>query len=272
MSADSHHKTGALTRLRNYFLTGIIAVAPVFITIYLIWTFVEWVDSWVIPYVPNVYNPSTYLPFEIPGIGLVIAVFVLTVVGFLTANIIGRTVVSYGESLLNRTPIIRSLYNGLKQIFETVLTNTSTSFKLVGLLEYPRKGVWALVFIATETKGEVNAVLTREGVDTLSVFLPTTPNPTSGFLLFVPRADIRVLDMTVEDGAKMVISAGLVSPEYRQKQLAKLAEAARPLAPGEPLMHPMELEALHTADAPKEPEPDKPKSARRPRARKAKAE
>lgn len=250
MSAEPHHRPSALTRLRNYFLTGVIAVAPLVITAYLIWTFVQWVDSWVIPYVPTIYNPETYLPFDIPGIGLIMAVFILTLIGFLTANIIGRTIVGYGERMLSRMPVIRSLYNGLKQIFETVLSDTNSSFKLVGLLEYPRRGLWALVFVATETKGEVNAVLKNEGLDTLSIFLPTTPNPTSGFLLFVPRSEVRILDMSVEDGAKLVISAGLVSPEIRQKSLAELAETARPLKPGEPLMHPSELAAAKAAASP----------------------
>jgi len=243
MSAEPPHRPSALTRVRNYFLTGVIAVAPLMITAYLIWTFVQWVDSWVIPYVPKIYNPETYLPFDIPGVGLIMAVFILTLIGFLTANIIGRTIVGYGERMLSRMPVIRSLYNGLKQIFETVLSDTNSSFKLVGLLEYPRRGLWALVFVATETKGEVNAVLRKEGVDTLSIFLPTTPNPTSGFLLFVPRSEVRILDMSVEDGAKLVISAGLVSPEIRQKSLAELAQTARPLKSGEPLLHPSEIAA-----------------------------
>lgn len=237
MSGD-HHKPGGLTRLRNYFLTGVIAVAPVFITIYLIWTFVEWVDSWVIPYVPSIYNPSTYLPFDVPGIGLIIAIFVLTIIGFLTANIIGRTIVGYGEQLLSRMPIIRSLYNGLKQIFETVLTNTNTTFKQVGLLEYPGPGMWALVFVATETRGEVSVSLGKRGLETLSVFLPTTPNPTSGFLLFVPRDKLVILEMSVEDAAKMIISAGLVTPEYRQKQLAQLAAESAPVGPAEDAVAP----------------------------------
>jgi len=269
MSGD-HHKPGALTRLRNYFLTGVIAVAPVFITIYLIWTFVEWVDSWVIPYVPSVYNPSTYLPFDVPGIGLVIAIFVLTIIGFLTANIIGRTIVGYGEQLLSRMPIIRSLYNGLKQIFETVLTNTNTTFKQVGLLEYPSPGMWALVFIATETKGEVNARLRDRKIDSLSVFLPTTPNPTSGFLLFVPREKLVILDMSVEDAAKMIISAGLVTPEHRQKQLAQIAAtAAAADEPGPAGSLPGEEETKPDADALAAGEPPSVHNPKRSRARKA---
>jgi uncharacterized membrane protein len=216
-----------LTRLRNYFLTGLIVVAPLVITIYLIWTFVQWVDSWVIPYVPAVYNPRTYLPFQIPGIGLVIAIFAITLIGFLTANIIGRTVVSYGERVLGRMPVVRNLYNGLKQIFETVLSNSNSTFKRCGLVEYPRRGLWALVFVAADTKGEVSTVLKEQGHETLSVFLATTPNPTSGFLLFVPKKDVMLLDMSVEDGAKLIISAGLVTPDEYQEKLGNLAETAR---------------------------------------------
>ena len=231
--SNTPHSGSGLTRLRNYFLTGVVVVAPLAITAWLIWTFVQWVDSWVIPYIPAVYNPETYLPFDIPGVGLLIAMFAITLIGFLTANIIGRSVVGFGERMLGRMPVVRSLYNGLKQIFETVLSNSNTSFKTCGLIEYPRKGIWALVFVATETKGEVNAVLNRSGVETLSVFLATTPNPTSGFLLFVPRKDVLLLDMSIEDGAKLIISAGLVTPEESQAKLAALAAKGRPLDDGE---------------------------------------
>jgi uncharacterized membrane protein len=262
------HPPAGLTRLRNYFLTGVIVVAPLAITVWLIWTFVQWVDSWVIPYIPVVYNPETYLPFDIPGVGLLIAIVGITAIGFLTANIIGRTVVGYGERLLGRMPVVRSLYNGLKQIFETVLSNSNTTFNTCGLIEYPRKGIWALVFVATDTKGEVNTVLQRAGHETMSVFLATTPNPTSGFLLFVPKKDVLLLDMSIEDGAKLIISAGLVTPEETQSKLAALAKRGRRVREGE---------AVDQAPAtPPEPGPEpkaKPRkaaSAAKPRA-KAKA-
>ena len=212
-------------RLRNYFLTGFVILAPLAITVYLTWTMVEWVDSWVKPYLPNVYNPDNYLPFALPGFGLLVALFGITIVGFLTANLIGRSIVSYGESLLHRMPVVRNLYSGLKQIFQTVFNEKSESFKEVALIEYPRRGLWALVFIATETSGEPQAKMERDAGQTISVFLPTTPNPTSGFLLFVPERDVIRLEMSVEEAAKLVISAGLVTPEYRQAT-EKLAEAA----------------------------------------------
>ena len=206
-------RIGGVARLRNYFLTGLIICAPVGITAYLVWSLIGWIDSWIIPYIPTVYNPDTYLPFSIPGFGLIIAIFVITTVGFLTANYIGRTIWSYGEVLLDRMPLVRNLYSGLKQIFQTVLSDKSSSFQEVAIIEYPRKGLWAIVFIATDTLGEVDRRLKDIKQTTVSVFLPTTPNPTSGFLLFVPKKDITILDMTVEDAAKLVISAGLVSPD-----------------------------------------------------------
>ena len=226
MSTEHPSKSSSLTRLRNYFLTGLIVTAPLVITVYLVWTFVQWVDGWVIPYVPARYNPETYLPFDIPGIGLIIAIVTITLVGFLTANIIGRSVVRYGEYLLGRMPLVRNIYNGLKQIFETVFSQGTASFQQVGLVQYPRPGVWAIVFVATAARGEIGAKLAVHHEDTVAVFLPTTPNPTSGFLLYVPRNEVLMLDMTVEDGAKLIISAGLVSPKY-EENLQALAEEAQ---------------------------------------------
>ncbi|MDZ5697676.1 MULTISPECIES: DUF502 domain-containing protein [Phyllobacteriaceae] len=214
-----------MTRLRNYFLTGFIVTAPLAITLYLTWSLIRWVDSWVKPYIPARYNPDTYLPFDVPGFGLIVALVVITLAGFLTANIIGRTIVSYGEYLLGRMPLVRSIYRGLKQILETVLSERSDTFKKVGLIEYPRKGLWALVFIATEARGEVRHLTNGDDNPAVAVFLPTTPNPTSGYLLYVPRNEIIELDMSVEDGAKLVISAGLISPEYEAKTKALAEEA-----------------------------------------------
>lgn len=212
------------TRLRNYFLTGIVVAAPVSITVYITWWFVNLVDGWIKPFLPTIYNPDHYLPFTVPGVGLIFAIFGLTVLGALTANLFGRTIVSYGEMMLNRMPIVRNVYSALKQIFETVLSQSQSSFQKAGLIQYPRQGLWSIVFISTATKGEVQHKFPDEN-DVFSVFLPTTPNPTSGFLLFVPRKDVILLDMSVEEAAKMIISAGLVTPKYHEKT-AKLAETA----------------------------------------------
>lgn len=214
-----------MTRLRTYFLTGFIITAPLAITAYLAWSFVGWVDSWVKPMIPGRYNPDTYLPFAVPGFGLIVALALITLVGFLAANIIGRTIVSYGEYLLGRMPLVRSVYRALKQILETVLAERSESFKKVGLIQYPRKGLWSLVFIATEARGEVDVRIKEAAGSTVAVFLPTTPNPTSGYLLYVPKEDVIELSMSVEEGAKLIISAGLLSPEYHE-QTKMLAEEA----------------------------------------------
>ncbi|MFK8032848.1 MAG: DUF502 domain-containing protein [Hyphomicrobiales bacterium] len=201
-------------RLRNYFLTGLVIAAPVSITIYLTWTFIQWIDGWVKPLIPAVYNPDTYLPFSVPGGGLLFAFISITLLGFFTAGIVGKTIIRYGETLLGRMPLVRNLYQGLKQIFETILSDSSKSFQRAALLEYPRRGLWAIVFISTETKGEVKKQLGDKVDDSMvSIFLPTTPNPTSGFLLFVPSKDLILLDMSVEQAAKLVISAGLVNPD-----------------------------------------------------------
>ena len=215
--SETPHKRSAMMRLRNYFLTGFVVLAPLAVTAWLAWTFIGWVDGWVKPYIPARYNPDFYLPFPVPGFGLIVALVSITLIGFLTANFIGRSIVGFGERLLGQMPLVRSIYRGLKQIIETVLSDKSNTFKQVALVEYPRNGLWALVFIATEAQGEVKQILERESGDTVAVFLPTTPNPTSGFLLFVPRKDVHVLDMTVEEAAKLIISAGLVSPEYQAK-------------------------------------------------------
>ena len=206
-----------MTRLRNYFLTGLIVIAPLAITAYLVWSFIHWVDSWVKPYIPSGYNPDNYLPFAVPGFGLLVALFFITMVGFLTANFMGRAIVNLGERVLNRTPLVRGIYKTLKQIFETVLSNKSDMFNKVALVEYPRKDIWSLVFLGGQKQTEINDALDRPGDPLVGVFMPCTPNPTTGFLMYVYRSDIVMLDMSIEDGAKLIVSAGLVVPEYKQK-------------------------------------------------------
>ena len=206
-----------MTRLRNYFLTGLIVIAPLAITAYLVWSFIHWVDSWVKPYIPSGYNPDNYLPFAVPGFGLLVALFLITMIGFLTANFVGRSIINLGERILNRTPLVRGIYKTLKQIFETVLSNKSDMFNKVALVEYPRKDIWSLVFLGGQKQTEINDALDQPGDPLVGVFMPCTPNPTTGFLMYVYRSDIVMLDMSIEDGAKLIVSAGLVVPEYKQK-------------------------------------------------------
>lgn len=202
-----HMSLGA--RLRTYFFAGILITAPVSLTIYLAWLFIRFVDEQVFSVIPQEYNPETYLPFSIPGIGLLLALVFLTLIGALTAGILGRAINHLFEGILNRLPVIRSIYGAIKQIMETVLANKSSAFRECVLIEYPRKGVWTLGFITGTTKGEVQE---KTAEQVINVFVPTTPNPTSGFLLFVPEQDIIRLKMPIEDGLKLVVSGGIVTP------------------------------------------------------------
>jgi uncharacterized membrane protein len=209
------------TRLRNNFLAGLIICAPIAITIWLTWTFIHWADSWVRPYIPARWNPESYLNVAIPGFGLLTAIILITIVGFLGKNLIGQSIVRFGESIVHRMPLVRTVYKSVKQIFETVLKEQSNSFKRVGLIEYPGPGLWAIVFISTDAKGEIASKFNAMGQDMVTVFLPPTPVPTAGFLIFVPREKIVLLDMTPEDAAKLLISGGLVTPEHKENLTRK---------------------------------------------------
>lgn len=224
-SKTAHKHKSLLHRLRNYFITGLVVAAPIGITIYLAVAFIDSIDGLVTPLIPERYNPESYLPFGLPGLGVVIAVVFLTLLGAVATNFFGRTLLSMGESLLDRMPIIRSIYSTLKQIFETVASTNSGSFKDVVLVEYPRKDIWAIAFVTSETKGEIQD---RTIEDVVNVFLPTTPNPTSGFLLFVPKKDLVYLNMTVDDGMKYIISAGLVVPPRRPPKGAPILPPVTP--------------------------------------------
>ncbi|MGP1394226.1 MAG: DUF502 domain-containing protein [Inquilinaceae bacterium] len=208
-----HHKLGFGARLRAYFLAGILVTAPLGITLYAGWLFISFIDERVEALLPPRFNPETYLPFSVPGVGVVIVVVTLTMIGAVTAGLLGRLLLRTSEQILARIPAVRTVYGATKQILESVLANQSNTFREVVLIEYPRRGIWAIGFITGTTKGEVQNL---NAANLTNVFLPTTPNPTSGFLLFLPRDDIYVLDMTVEEGIKMVISAGIVTPPDRR--------------------------------------------------------
>lgn len=214
-------------RLRAYFLAGVVITAPISITFYLAWMFVAFVDSRVTPLIPAAYNPTTYLPFALPGLGLVIVLVVLTLIGALTAGFVGRMVMRFYDRVLGRMPVLRSIYSATKQIIETVVAHQSTAFREAVLVEYPRRGIWCIGFLTGVTRGEVQKLTEQE---VLNVFLPTTPNPTSGFLLFVPRGDLVILDMTVEEALKMVISGGIVTPPLPEEVEPTPAQAARAVA------------------------------------------
>jgi uncharacterized membrane protein len=213
-------------RLRNYFLTGLVVVGPVGITLYIAWNFITLIDAWVKPYVPALYNPDSYLPFAVPGVGLVFSLVLLTIIGALAANLLGRSLISAGEMMLGRTPIVRNVYRGLKQIFESVVTASSPgqNFQKVALMEFPSKGIWSIVFVTGDAARDIAREL--PGQDLISVFMPTGMLPPSGFVCFVPRKDVLPLHMSVEDAAKIIISAGMVNPET-QAALKDMALRAR---------------------------------------------
>ena len=200
-------------RLRGYFFAGVLVIALISITVYIAWLLISFIDGHVFALLPPVYNPETYLPFSIPGIGLLVMVVGLTLVGALTAGYLGRLFLRLSEGILNRMPVVRGIYGAAKQIVETVVSNKSTAFREVVLVEYPRKGIWTMGFLTGRTVDQVGEVA---GPRLVNVFVPTTPNPTSGFLLFVPESDIRRLEMTVEEAIKLIISTGIVTPPARR--------------------------------------------------------
>jgi uncharacterized membrane protein len=226
-ASKSVGRSGLVGRLRNYFLTGLVVAGPVAVTAWLIWWFVTWVDNLVRPLIPIAYRPETYLPIAVPGFGLIIAFVALTLLGFLTANLVGSSVVSFGEGVLSRMPIVRPIYRTTKQIFQTLFSAGESSFRRVGLVEFPAPGMWSLVFLTQPPSAPIAAHLPQ--TEHISAFLPCTPNPTTGFFFYVPRADVIDLDITVEQAMSLLISAGIIQPgvEDPHHRLAALAETAR---------------------------------------------
>ena len=184
--ASAHHGVGS--RIRNYFLTGLILVGPIYITINLTWWFINWVDDLVRPVIPAAFRTETYLPIHVPGLGLIIVFVSLTLLGFLTANLLGRRLVAFGENILHRMPIVRPIYKTMKQIFETLFSKSGSSFRKVALVEFPAPGMWSLVFLSQAPGQDIAAQL--PGTDHVSAFMPCTPNPTTGFFSSSPKCAI----------------------------------------------------------------------------------
>lgn len=220
ISPPPPHHHGAGARLRRYFLTGIVVAGPLAITAAVTWWFINLVDSWMTPLVPLTYRPENYLPFRIPGFGLLVALFGLTLLGFLTANLVGRALLEASESLLERTPVVSGLYRGMKQIFSTVFSASGTTFRTVGLVQYPAKGMWSIVFLSKPAAPEIAGKLPK-GDEQIGVFLPCSPNPTTGFFFYVPRSEVIEVDISPDEAAKLVMSAGLIQPNDLPKRLAK---------------------------------------------------
>ena len=215
----THHSL--LGKLRAYFFTGLVITAPIAITIYATIWFVTFFDGWVKSAIPAAYNPDTYLPFKVPGFGLIFALVAITAIGAAAANLVGRTLIGLWDKVLNRTPVVRSIYKGSKQIFETIFSQKGASFRYVCLVEWPRRGTWSVAFVSREVDG--GQVGLEPGRAMYAIYVSTTPNPTSGYVFFADVEDVRILDLSVEDGLKLVISMGLVFPD-------------QPLAPAEEVL------------------------------------
>ena len=204
--------------MRNWFITGIVVSAPIGITIWLVWSFVTFVDNRIKPLIPARWNPETYLQFALPGLGIVIAVVGLTLLGALTANLIGKSLIRAGERIVNRVPLVRSVYSVLKQVFETFASQEASSFKEAVLIQFPREGVWTVAFITNRRPG---GEIGEHVQDAVSVFVPNAPNPATGFILYVSPDQIRPLRMTVEQAAKLVFSVGILTPEVTAPEQSK---------------------------------------------------
>jgi len=211
-------KTGFFARIRRYLLTGIVVTAPISITIYLTYVFLNLVDTHVVGLIPENAYTQYYGDTAIPGLGLLIVLAFFIAIGWFATNFLGQFIIRIYEYILDRMPIINNLYGAIKQIFETIMASQSSAFRETVMLEYPRKGVYAIGFVTGSSKGEVQESTKNE---TINVFVPTTPNPTSGFLLFVPKKELIYLDMSVEEAIKLVVSAGIITPETAPKKVAK---------------------------------------------------
>jgi uncharacterized membrane protein len=241
MTNDSIHNTratspaksspGIISRIRTYFLTGLVVAGPVAITLWLVWWFVTWVDGLVRPFIPGAYRPETYMPVRIPGLGLIIVFVALTLLGFFTANFVGRKLVDFGESILSRMPVVRPIYRTAKQIFQTLFSKSESSFRRVALIEFPSPGMWSLVFLTQSPTEDIAGRLPES--EYVSAFMPCTPNPTTGFFFYVPKREVIELDITVEQAMTVIMSAGIVQPgaeanvQGSQAKLAALAQTAR---------------------------------------------
>ena len=215
-----------MKRLRRYLVAGLLIWAPLAVTFVLLRFAVNLMDK-TLAIIPQQYRPDELLGFHIPGLGVILTFIVLFITGMLAANFVGRYVVGGWESLLDRIPIVRTIYGGAKNFAEIVFSDSNDSFKKVLLIEYPRKGLYSIAF---QTSSELGEIQGRTGDDIVCCFVPTTPNPTSGFVIMVPRKDIKVLDMEIDEALKMIISLGVVVPTWHKGQTGELPFKEPPVA------------------------------------------
>jgi len=202
---------GLFAWLRGRFFAGMVIAAPLAATYFILQFLITFIDNRVKPLLPPLLKPETYTNYAIPGFGVLVLIIALTVLGAVTANLIGRSLLSLTDRVLSRIPIVRNVYAAIKQLTEVLTNNQQASFDRCVMIEYPKSGSWCIGFVSSNAKGEIGAKL---GTQKIGVFVPTTPNPTSGFLIYVDETEAIQLDMTVEEGAKMILTAGLVVPEF----------------------------------------------------------
>ncbi|MEW5824837.1 MAG: DUF502 domain-containing protein [Pseudomonadota bacterium] len=222
---STEEPAGKGSTLRRYLVAGLLVWMPLLVTFWVIDILVGFMDKTLLLLPPD-YRPENILGFKVPGLGVVLALSVLFLTGMLAANFVGRRLVMLWEGILQRIPLVNSVYGAVKQVMETFLSNNSKSFRKVLLIEYPRKGIWTIALLSGEPVGEVQEKTDR---DVLTVFVPTTPNPTSGFIILVPRDEVIELDMTVEEGLRMIVSLGMVTPRPKNGELPDAGGA--PVAP-----------------------------------------
>lgn len=218
-------KAGLFGGMRASFLTGLVVVLPVGLTIYVIWSVVGWIDSWILPLIPGSWQPDALLRdlfgenvrFSLRGVGVIVFLIFTIIIGWIAKGLIGRSMINRGERMVNRMPLVRSVYTGIKQIAETVFAKSEKSFDRTCLVQFPTPGVWAVGFVAAKPKGEIALRLPNMD-DMITVFVALTPL-TSGFLVYVPARDVIMLDMSLEEAFKLVISAGLVYPNGKDTPL-----------------------------------------------------
>ena len=225
---DPHHphRRGFLGGLRASFLTGLVVVLPIGLTIYIVWSFIGWLDGWILPLIPASYQPDALIgrwfgpeyEFPVRGVGVLVFLFFTILVGWMAKGLIGRTLIRRGEDIVDRMPVVRSVYGAIKQVAETFFNKKEQSFDKVVLVEFPRAGSWALGFLSTRPKGELAERLAQMGPDMSAVFVGLTPF-TSGMLLFVPTKELIVMDMGIDDAAKLIVSGGLVYPTPKPQPL-----------------------------------------------------
>ena len=207
-----------MKHLRRYLVAGLLVWIPLGVTVFILRVLIGLMDKTLL-LIPEQYRPEEWLGFTIPGLGLILTLLVLLVTGLLAANIVGRSMVGLWESLLDRIPVVRSVYSAAKNFAEIVFSDSGQSFKKVLLIEYPRKGIYSLAFQTATNLGEVQA---RTGEEMICTFVPTTPNPTSGYIIILPKKDIIELDMEIDEALKMIISLGVVVPTWGKDRIAEL--------------------------------------------------